>query len=236
MVNLNHDYQKLMGIYPLEGMFLMRLYSKQFLIVSLGSSRNTAAEGGIVAVYYDGTMIGALMAGALVDRCGRVKAIAFGCLWVVLGAALQTSAYNITWMCFGRVLGESLVAYGTRAVNLTGFYLAGIGVGAIDCVIPVWSAEVSSHSARGAFLALEFVMVGSLRIPKLTKNQTDSPGLEYWRSGHGLLDRILRILEPQPVHGLAYTPRPSVSLHLLHRNWNQLLPRVTSLVDEDGSL
>ena len=37
--------------------------------------------------------------------------------------------------------------------------LAGIGVGAIDCVIPVWSAEVSSHSARGAFLALEFVMV-----------------------------------------------------------------------------
>ena len=36
---------------------------------------------------------------------------------------------------------------------------AGIGVGSIDCVIPVWSAEVSSHSARGAFLALEFVMV-----------------------------------------------------------------------------
>lgn len=33
------------------------------------------------------------------------------------------------------------------------------GVGSIDCVVPVWSAEVSSHSARGAFLALEFVMV-----------------------------------------------------------------------------
>ncbi|KZN93729.1 Sugar transporter [Penicillium chrysogenum] len=127
MVNLNRDYQKLMGIYPLKG-----------------SSRNTAAEGGIVAVYYGGTMIGALMAGALADRCGRVKAIVFGCLWVVLGAALQASAYNITWMCFGRVL-------------------AGIGVGAIDCVIPVWSAEVSSHSARGTFLALEFVMnIGGL--------------------------------------------------------------------------
>ncbi len=37
--------------------------------------------------------------------------------------------------------------------------IGGIGVGSIDCVVPVWSAEVSSHSARGAFLALEFVMV-----------------------------------------------------------------------------
>ncbi|KAJ6156648.1 hypothetical protein N7497_005533 [Penicillium chrysogenum] len=156
MVNLNHDYQKLMGIYPLK--------------------ETQQPRGGIVAVYYGGTMIGALMAGALADRCGRVKAIVVGCLWVVLGAALQASAYNITWMCFGRVL-------------------AGIGVGAIDCVIPVWSAEVSSHSAR-----------------------------EYWRPGDGLLDRILRIVESQPVHGLAYTSRPPISLHLLHRNWNQLLP------------
>ncbi|KAL8997303.1 MAG: hypothetical protein Q9169_003395 [Polycauliona sp. 2 TL-2023] len=41
---------------------------------------------------------------------------------------LQASAYNITWMCFARVI-------------------SGVGVGAIDCVVPVWSAEVSSHSA-----------------------------------------------------------------------------------------
>ncbi|KAL4942310.1 hypothetical protein BDV06DRAFT_211969 [Aspergillus oleicola] len=127
LVNLNEDYQRLMGIYPLEG-----------------SSRNTAAEGGIVAVYYGGTLLGALLAGSLADRCGRIKAIVFGCLWALLGAVLQASAYNITWMCLARVI-------------------SGIGVGSIDCVVPVWSAEVSSHSARGAFLALEFVMnIGGL--------------------------------------------------------------------------
>ncbi|KAK5806824.1 hypothetical protein VI817_001082 [Penicillium citrinum] len=137
MVNLNPDYQKLMGIYPLAG---------KSISLMQGSSRNTAAEGGIVAVYYGGTIIGSLMAGCLADRCGRIKSIVFGCLWAALGAVLQTSAYNITWMCFGRVI-------------------AGIGVGAIDCVIPVWSAEVSSHSARGAFLALEFVMnIGGLAL------------------------------------------------------------------------
>ena len=104
------------------------------------NSRNVAAEGGIVAVYYGGTLIGALIAGSLADRAGRIKAVVFGAMWALLGAVLQASAQNIAWMCCARVI-------------------AGVGVGAIDCVIPVWSAEVSSHSARGAFLAIEFFMV-----------------------------------------------------------------------------
>ena len=122
-VNLNEDYWNKMGINPVKN-----------------NSRNTAAEGGIVSVYYIGTLIGALVAGSLADRCGRIKAVVFGSLWALLGAALQASAMNITWMCIARII-------------------AGVGVGAIDCVVPVWSAEVSSHSARGAFLAIEFFMV-----------------------------------------------------------------------------
>lgn len=91
-------------------------------------------------------MIGALVAGSLADRMGRIKAVVFGSLWALLGAVLQASAMNITWMCCARVI-------------------AGVGVGAIDCVIPVWSAEVSSHSARGAFLAIEFFMnIGGLAL------------------------------------------------------------------------
>ena len=110
------------------------------------NSRNVAAEGGIVAVYYGGTLIGALIAGSLADRCGRIKAVVFGSMWALLGAVLQASAYNIAWMCCARVI-------------------AGVGVGAIDCVVPVWSAEVSSHSARGAFLAIEFFMnIGGLAL------------------------------------------------------------------------
>ncbi|KAJ5295707.1 hypothetical protein N7508_010528 [Penicillium antarcticum] len=139
MVNFNHDYQKLMGIYPPEG-----------------SSRTTTAEGGIVAVYYGG----------------------YYCLWVVLGAALQTSAYNITWMCFGRVL-------------------AGIGVGAIDCVIPVWSAEVSSHSARGAFLALEFVMI----FPLTVRAKGGAWFVVGWSIGNGVVTMIPPFLFQAIGHG-----------------------------------
>ncbi|KAK3173793.1 hypothetical protein OEA41_007125 [Lepraria neglecta] len=128
-VNLNEDYWNHMGINPITG-----------------NQRNTAAEGGIVSVYYGGTLIGALIAGSLADRAGRIKAVVFGSMWALLGAVLQASAQNITWMCCARVI-------------------AGVGVGAIDCVIPVWSAEVSSHSARGAFLAIEFFMnIGGLAL------------------------------------------------------------------------
>ncbi|KAI9821106.1 MAG: hypothetical protein M1827_003840 [Pycnora praestabilis] len=128
-VNLNPDYQKLMGISPV-----------------MGNSRNVAAEGGIVSVYYAGTLVGALIAGSLADRCGRIKAVVFGCMWALVGATLQAAAQNIAMMCCARVI-------------------AGVGVGAIDCVIPVWSAEVSSHSARGAFLAIEFFMnIGGLAL------------------------------------------------------------------------
>lgn len=159
----------------------------------MGNSRNVAAEGGIVSVYYGGTLIGALIAGSLADRAGRIKAVVFGSMWALLGAILQASAQNIAWMCCGthfsdsfppivsqllgrepwfwskpllillRLISLSRVTSLNQAM-LTPAYplarvIAGVGVGAIDCVIPVWSAEVSSHSARGAFLAIEFFMV-----------------------------------------------------------------------------
>lgn len=130
-----------------------------------GNQRNVAAEGGIVSVYYGGSLVGALIAGSLADRCGRIKAVVFGSMWALLGAVLQASAQNIEWMCCARVI-------------------AGVGVGAIDCVIPVWSAGVSSHSARGAFLAIEFFMVCSSSLPGLTYNSCPQNigglALAYW--------------------------------------------------------
>ena len=73
----------------------------------MGNSRNVAVEGGIVAVYYGGTLIGALIAGSLADRAGRIKAVVFGSMWALLGAVLQASAQNIAWMCCGTHFSES---------------------------------------------------------------------------------------------------------------------------------
>lgn len=181
-VNLNPHYQELMGIAPIEGIVYSSLYqSPPECNLCIGNQRNVAALGGIVAVYYGGTLIGALVAGSLADRCGRIKAVVFGSLWALLGAVLQASAYNITWMCCARVI-------------------AGVGVGAIDCVIPVWSAEVSSHSARGAFLAIEFFMVstGILDSSAMVNSYNGNPDTDFY---------LNRTLEVSRLHiGSSFSP------------------------------
>lgn len=62
---------------------------------------NGLLQGGIVAVYYLGTLFGALLGGWTGDKVGRIKTIAFGATWAIFGAALQCSAQNHTWMIFG---------------------------------------------------------------------------------------------------------------------------------------
>lgn len=59
-------------------------------------------KGGIVAVYYLGTLCGALLGGWIGDRIGRIKSIAAGAAWAIVGAALQCSAMNHDWMICGR--------------------------------------------------------------------------------------------------------------------------------------
>ncbi|KAH8114981.1 general substrate transporter [Phellopilus nigrolimitatus] len=90
-------------------------------------------------VYYLGTLIGCMWGGSMGDKIGRIKTMTFGGLWVLVGAALQTSAQNVTWMLCARVVN-------------------GIGTGFLNVIVPVWSAEVASHTSRGAFIAFEFTL------------------------------------------------------------------------------
>lgn len=34
----------------------------------------------------------------------------------------------------------------------------GIGTGCLNAIVPVWSAEVATHTSRGAFIASEFTL------------------------------------------------------------------------------
>jgi len=59
-------------------------------------------QGGIVSVYYLGTLAGCLLGGWVGDKVGRIKTIAFGSVWAILGASLQCSAQNANWMICGK--------------------------------------------------------------------------------------------------------------------------------------
>lgn len=96
-------------------------------------------QGGIVCIYYLGTLIGSMVGGAIGDRIGRLKTMMIGGAWVLVGAALQCSAQNIEWMLVARVVN-------------------GIGTGHLNAIVPVWSAECATHTSRGAFIAWEFTL------------------------------------------------------------------------------
>lgn len=70
-------------------------------------------QGGIVSVYYLGTLVGALVGGIVGDKFGRIKAIAFGSVWAILGASLQASAQNHSWMICARLIN----GWGTGVLN-----------------------------------------------------------------------------------------------------------------------
>lgn len=79
------------------------------------------------------------MVGIYADRIGRLKAMQIGCVWAIVGAALQASAKDFTWMAFARIIG-------------------GVGCGHLNAVVPIWTSELADHRLRGAFVAVEFTL------------------------------------------------------------------------------
>ncbi|KAK9360057.1 hypothetical protein V1504DRAFT_434244 [Lipomyces starkeyi] len=100
---------------------------------------DSAKQGGIVAIYYFGTLIGCFIGGYLGDRIGRINSIGVGSVWAMIGAMLQATAQNAKWMSFARILN-------------------GVGTGILNTIVPVWSAETAETKSRGQFIALEFTL------------------------------------------------------------------------------
>lgn len=70
----------------------------------MGLRGRDALLGAIVAVYYFGTLIGALMGGWIGDKIGRIRTVVVGSLIAILGAILQTAAQNVAWMMASRII------------------------------------------------------------------------------------------------------------------------------------
>lgn len=100
---------------------------------------NALLQGGIVSVYYLGTLVGCLIGGSIGDRFGRIKTIFVGAAVATVGACLQCSAMNHEWMICARLVN-------------------GWGTGILNSIIPVWATETAEHTSRGQFIAIEFTL------------------------------------------------------------------------------
>jgi MFS family permease len=103
--------------------------------------------GTITAMFELGCIVGAWSVCLWGEPFGRKKTIHAGTMIVCIGAAIQTSSYSVGQLIAGRIV-------------------AGIGMGFITSSVPVWQAEISPPSIRGASvcLSLSFVLLGQVCI------------------------------------------------------------------------
>ncbi len=79
--------------------------------------------------------------GDLADMVGRRVAILAGCIVFLLGGGIQAGAQNIHYMYGGR-------------------FLAGMGIGMLAMLAPLYQAEIAHPSIRGRLTTLQQFMLG----------------------------------------------------------------------------
>lgn len=98
-------------------------------------------NGAIVSVFTGGAFFGAGAAGPIGDWLGRKLTILIGAIIFIVGGALQVAATNLNFMYAGRAI-------------------AGLGVGFLVMIVPLYQAEIAHPSIRGRITSLQQFMLG----------------------------------------------------------------------------
>ncbi|KKY19232.1 putative mfs monosaccharide transporter [Phaeomoniella chlamydospora] len=123
---------------------MMSLINTNFhYLKTMGIGPEDPLVGIIVSVYYLGCTLGAVLASWFSDAKGRKPGI-FACLAT---ASLGNLLMFIAGLGFKK---------GGLELMLIGRIVMGLGVGGIDAVVPIYSAELASDHSRGKALAKEF--------------------------------------------------------------------------------
>jgi sugar porter (SP) family MFS transporter len=96
-----------------------------------------AEIGTMVAILEVGAFIASLSVGQIGDLIGRRKTILYGAMIFFVGGMLQTFANGMPMMMVGRII-------------------AGLGVGALSTIVPVYQSEISPPHNRGKLACIEF--------------------------------------------------------------------------------
>ncbi|OQE16511.1 hypothetical protein PENFLA_c027G05733 [Penicillium flavigenum] len=140
-------YQFLVGIFASLGSFLYGYDLGVIAAVLVSQSfkakfeANDTETGVIVSLFTAGACVGAGFAGPSGDYLGRRGTISLGCLIFTLGGCLQTAAKTIAYLYSGR-------------------FIAGLGVGFLTMMIPLYQAEICHPKIRGRVTALQQFMLG----------------------------------------------------------------------------
>ncbi|KUI57707.1 High-affinity glucose transporter [Cytospora mali] len=104
-------------------------------------SPTSVQTGVVVSLFTGGAFFGAMFAGPVGDYLGRRWTIFLGALIFIIGGTFQTAAQTLHWLWGGRAI-------------------AGLGVGFLVMIIPIYQGEIAHPSIRGRVTALQQFMLG----------------------------------------------------------------------------
>ncbi|KAK1148543.1 hypothetical protein N8T08_009549 [Aspergillus melleus] len=102
---------------------------------------NDSLMGIIVSIYNLGCFSGCIVNFFIGEWLGRRKAMWLAMVWVLIGAALQTSAFSVPHLMVGR-------------------FVTGIGTGIETSTVPMYQSELCEASKRGKMVCSEPLLVG----------------------------------------------------------------------------
>lgn len=102
-----------------------------------GQQIDTIKKGLLTSILELGAFVGALLAGPIADKISRKRSISAWCIVFMLGTALQAGApRNIDFIWAGR-------------------WIAGMAVGALSMLVPMYNGELAPPGIRGSLVALQ---------------------------------------------------------------------------------
>ncbi|KAH9888512.1 MFS monosaccharide transporter [Cubamyces lactineus] len=128
----------------------------------------TAMESVVVSMLFAGTFLGALLAAPIADIVGRRMGIMLSCVVFSLGVALQAGAS---------------VSSTTLPTFILGRFFAGVGVGLVSTLIPMYQSECAPKWIRGAVISCyQWAVTIGIVLASVTNNATkDRPSNSAWQ-------------------------------------------------------
>ncbi|ORZ02354.1 general substrate transporter [Syncephalastrum racemosum] len=97
-------------------------------------------QGTLTGLLLAGCFVGALLAGQSAERLSRKYTIILGSIIFMIGCALQTAANGYALMVTGRAI-------------------AGLGVGSLSMIVPLYQSELAPKHIRGRLISLQQFMI-----------------------------------------------------------------------------
>ncbi|KAF4547860.1 Quinate permease-like protein 3 [Elsinoe fawcettii] len=118
------------------GTMALDSFRRDYRLSGLSSSARDTLQGNIVSTFQAGAFFGSLMAFPIGERYGRKLAVIFSSLIFLLGGTLMTAARGNIGMIIG------------------GRAIAGLGIGAVSMIVPIYISETSPPSIRGRLVGI----------------------------------------------------------------------------------